>query len=121
MRLPELGRPKSYKEQSRFVVVSVFLPSPGRHRFGTARQVFTTSFENGMFFLQNWKNANFNNRTGIWTLGASGDAPWRAKLCGPSGVFWICFVVFESFVKKTCFAILANLLQVRWIGGPSKR
>ena len=76
------------KKTSGIVVVSGLLPSPGRARFGTARQRVLGSFENDMFFVKIAKTIIFKNRTGIWTLGASGDASRRAKLWELSSGFW---------------------------------
>ena len=65
-----------------------------------------TKFENCMFVLKIAKQLFFKHRTGIWTLGASGDAHWRAQLCGSSCVF-LNFVFCSKMLRKiTCSRIV---------------
>ena len=69
------------------VLVSELCAPLGMPPGGPNYAAYLVFFEICIFGENVVKNQIFKNCIGIWTLGASGDASWRAKLCGLSCVF----------------------------------
>ena len=72
---------------SKNVLVSGLLAPPGPRLGGPNYGSYFVFFEICIFLKTIAKHEHFKKRTGIWTLGASRAAPWRAKSTALSRVF----------------------------------